>query len=262
MRSPRGPGRRDAARRAVVVPGGQVVAAHRRRVQAGAGDRRDRARVADGVVPSAHRVRLVRAVPLCAATCVGVSPTGRRAAHGTAASSAREPAAGGGGGRCQATYPLRSVAKQLRCRLRATRLRSAAVVPRRAEGEDGRARHVRRELGRLDARAPGGLPPGPRGRAGRRPAPGRRGHRAPAPDGARRPAGDSAPWQAARAAVATSRTDSVGVARGVDTGPDPGQPAARIVTLGPGCPRASHGRRRGHVETCRCNASTRVAGAT
>jgi hypothetical protein len=47
--------------------------------------------------PRAHRVRLVRAVPLCAATCASVSPTGRRAVSGTAASSARDPAAGGGG---------------------------------------------------------------------------------------------------------------------------------------------------------------------
>ncbi len=61
VRSLRGHGRRDAARRAVLVPGGQVVAAHRRRVRAGAGDRRDPARVADVVVPSAHRVRPVGA---------------------------------------------------------------------------------------------------------------------------------------------------------------------------------------------------------
>jgi hypothetical protein len=48
-------------------------------------------------LPSPHMARLVRAVPLCAATCAGVSPTGRRAAPGTAASSARDTAAGGGG---------------------------------------------------------------------------------------------------------------------------------------------------------------------
>jgi len=52
--------------------------------------------VADVVVPSAHMVRLVRAVPLCAATCAGVSPTGRRAAHGTLWALG-DPAAGGGG---------------------------------------------------------------------------------------------------------------------------------------------------------------------
>ena len=142
-----------------------------------------------------------------------------------------------GAGRCQATYPLRSVASQLQCRLPAMRPQSAVVMPRRAGGNDGRARHVRREPGRLDARAPGALPPVPRGRAGRR----RQRRRLPC----RRPR----PWPyPAMATPATSCTDSVGVAGSADTGGGPGGVRARTppgpVTAPPhrsGVSRALHG---------------------